>query len=283
MGTLSSIKWTSIAVVVCLAFYLGWDLLFPRPGSFSPGDLPGVRGKEAVKAPSPSRKTSSFPGRRPEPLRAAPNPSPGEKNPGNPVGSGEGGKVPLSGERMDPILEGALGRITAEGLSFEERRAAWEDLAKRGLLKDVVRALGRMAEENPDDFRVLLLFGEGARKLSALSAGGPGREDWADKAERAYEKVLGRDPENWEARFGRAALLAGSRALEGRRRDGESRLEELIRWQEDQPPKPAFSRTYLLLGDSYRDDGDQEAARRIWQKGLERFPENEDLRRRLER
>jgi len=184
---------------------------------------------------------------------------------------------------MDPILEGALGRITAEGLSFEERRAAWEDLAKRGLLKDVVRALGRMAEENPDDFRVLLLFGEGARKLSALSAGGPGREDWADKAERAYEKVLGRDPENWEARFGRAALLAGSRALEGRRRDGESRLEELIRWQEDQPPKPAFSRTYLLLGDSYRDDGDQEAARRIWQKGLERFPENEDLRRRLER
>ncbi len=189
----------------------------------------------------------------------------------------------FSAGRPDPLLEAALARVTAKGLSFLQRRAVWEDLERRGLLGEVVRALEGMAEENPDDFRLLLLFAEGAGRLCGALPGGPGREEWADKAERAFERVLDRTPENWEARFGRAALLAGPRASEGRREDGRARLEDLLHWQEEKTPRPAFSRAYILLGDIYREDGDLEEARRIWRRGLERFPGNEDLRMRLDR
>ena len=184
---------------------------------------------------------------------------------------------------MDRALEAALGQVLEEGLTLEERTRLWEDLARRGLLQGVVRALEEKAGERPDDLKVLLLLGEGARRMAALAAGGPERENWIQMADQAYERALGRNPDNWEARFGRAALFASTPAGPGRRVDGENRLKELIRWQEEKTSKQVFSKTYLLLGDLYAREGNREEARKIWERGLARFPENEELRKRLER
>ena len=200
---------------------------------------------------------------------------------GRAKGGNEKGAFP--GEPAHPFLEEVLKGLMKEGLSSQDRRAAWEDLARKGLLEELVRLLERKAQERPEDERINLLLGEGARRMAEEAAGRPDWEDWVEKADRAYERVLGRNPENWEARFGRAALSARSPAGGGRRREGMARLEELIRWQRDKAPRPAFSKTYLLLGRLYAEKGDRDAAQRVWEEGLERFPEDQDLRRLVQR
>ncbi|HHI67936.1 MAG TPA: tetratricopeptide repeat protein [Planctomycetes bacterium] len=276
-------KWFLISFLASVLFYLTWNFLFGGPLSSPPEKTLPTGGEDSLSTSSPGAGASgvSLP-RPPKPLAGAPSGGDTKTGTAGKKGGNPGGAVP-AGRASDPVLEAALGQVLKEGLSLEERARLWDDLARRGLLEEVVRALEEKAGERPDDLKILLLLGEGARRMAALAAGGPEREDWIEMADQAYERALGRNPDNWEARFGRAALLASTPAGPGRRVDGENRLKELIRWQEEKTSKQVFSKTYLLLGDLYAREGNREEARKIWERGLARFPENEELRKRLER
>ncbi len=276
-------KWFLISFLGSVLFCLAWNFLFGGPLSSPPEKtLPTGGGAPlSTSHPGAGAAGASLP-RPPEPLAGAPSGEEKKKGTAGKKDGNPGGAVP-AGRASDPVLEAALGEVLKEGLSMEERARLWDDLARRGLLEEVVRALEEKAGERPDDVKILLLLGEGARRMAALAAGGAEREDWTQMADQAYERALGRNPDNWEALYGRAALLASTPGGAGRRADGENRLKELIRWQEEKPPKPVYSRTYLLLGDLYAREGNREEARKVWERGLARFPENEDLRKRLER
>ncbi len=272
-------KWFLVSFLGLVLLFLAWEFLVREPLLAPPETTLSPGGKTSSSPTSSPGKALS---RAPGPLAGAP--AGVERNEDTrPGGKKKEGRPLPAGQRPDPVLAAALGEVLKEGLSMEERGRLWEDLARRGLLEDVLRLLEEKTNERPEDARLLLLLGEGARKMAALAPEGPKRDAWVEKADHAYERALAGNPENWEARFGRAALLASTPAGAGRLVDGKNQLQELLRWQEDKPSKPAYSRTYLLLGDVYAREGNREEARRVWEQGLARFPENQDLRKRLER
>jgi hypothetical protein len=49
----------------------------------------------------------------------------------------------------------------------------------------------------------------------------------------------------------------------------------------DPAGRPYYVRTHILIGDAYAKNGDHDAARKAWRRGLELFPDNPELKKRL--
>ena len=58
-------------------------------------------------------------------------------------------------------------------------------------------------------------------------------------------------------------------------------FEILRTQQEEQPPQEKFAQTYVYLGNIYSSQGKSSEAQEIWQQGLKRFPDNEELKERV--
>jgi tetratricopeptide (TPR) repeat protein len=62
---------------------------------------------------------------------------------------------------------------------------------------------------------------------------------------------------------------------------GIADLEEALKIQQSAAKKDLYVRVYIALGDGYLKMDDPEKAREIWKKGLEVFPGNAELTRRM--
>lgn len=63
---------------------------------------------------------------------------------------------------------------------------------------------------------------------------------------------------------------------------GVADLEEAMKIQAAGPKKSYYVKTYLALGDGYWKTDQLEKARSVWQEGLKQFPENQQLKARLD-
>lgn len=102
------------------------------------------------------------------------------------------------------------------------------------------------------------------------------------KASAAYDAAIKLEPEHWTARFGKAFGTSMAPEFLGMRPEAIRQFEELLDIQKRRPPEPHFADTYFRLGTLYKDAGNVEKAREIWNAGLVLFPDNEELKGTIE-
>ena len=100
------------------------------------------------------------------------------------------------------------------------------------------------------------------------------------KADQAFDKVLGIDERHWEARFTKAMSYTFWPDFLGKKKDALSHFQILVDQQESVPAEDHHAQTYLFLG-NLLEDRDSVKAKAMWERGLARHPNNDDLRQRL--
>jgi hypothetical protein len=102
------------------------------------------------------------------------------------------------------------------------------------------------------------------------------------KASAAYDAAIKLQPEHWQARFGKAFGTSMAPEFLGMRPEAIRQFEELLEIQKRNPPEPHFAGTYFRLGTLYKDAGNVDKARELWNAGLALFPDNEQLKATIE-
>jgi len=159
----------------------------------------------------------------------------------------------------------------------------WLTLHKEQI-KDVIAALEKEVAQNPQDadLQVALATAYVADLANNVPQGSPQQGIIWMKADKAYSTALEVNPDHWQARFSRAFGWSMAPEFLGLRPKAIADFEELLSRQQHLPLEPHFAQTYFRLGTLYKDAGNAEKAREIWDQGLKLFPDNEVLKGTLE-
>lgn len=147
---------------------------------------------------------------------------------------------------------------------------------------DAIRELEAQVSRDPQnaDLRVALATAYVAKLLN-VPPGPQQGQIWAF-ADAAYDAAIERNPEHWQARFGKAFGTSQIPAFLGQRPAAIRQFEELLERQERVAPQPYHVNTYFQLGNLYKDAGNVDKAREVWQRGLRQFPDNQAMKEAIE-
>ena len=98
----------------------------------------------------------------------------------------------------------------------------------------------------------------------------------------AYEEAIKIEPGHWQARYGIAFGNAMAPEFVGLRPRAIQQFEELMVIQEGRTPHDDHVQVYVQLGNLYKGAGNLRKARAIWQRGIERHPDQSGLRESLD-
>ncbi len=183
---------------------------------------------------------------------------------------------------MEDRVSAAMAELAAEGLSDLDRQALWRRYAEEGLSDEIVAAYEALAERSPNDPESHVeLAGAYLNKIFEVG-NSPEAGLWATKADRAFDRALELDDRHWEARFSKAVSLSFWPPVFGKQGEAIKQFETLVQQQAGLPPQDNFAQTHLLLGNMYRQIGEEQQAAAAWERGLEMFPDNAELMGQLE-
>jgi tetratricopeptide (TPR) repeat protein len=103
----------------------------------------------------------------------------------------------------------------------------------------------------------------------------------AMQADQTFDQALTLDPDNWDARFWKAAALTHWPADLNKSQEIMENLSTLIDQQETRAPQPEYAQSYVLLGEQYLKAGYPDNAQQMWQRGAALYPQNEALQNKL--
>ncbi|MEZ5963047.1 MAG: hypothetical protein R3F56_04285 [Planctomycetota bacterium] len=166
-------------------------------------------------------------------------------------------------------------------LDWETQSQRWSALSKEQ--RDaLVTHLEDLAKANPSDANTQVRLGEAyVQKILAPGTGFMEMAKYGQAADRQFTKALELDDHHWDARFNKAMGLAHQPAVLGGRPKAIEHLEILMAQQEQLSPETRHSGVYLILGNLWAEQGNQEKAREIWERGSRRHPSARDLAERL--
>jgi len=176
----------------------------------------------------------------------------------------------------------AFAQMTDPSVSWEDRRKKWSELAKAGLIDEVLALYEQQAAENPEDTKAQTALGNAYLNKLFNSPQGPEAGVWGTKADKAFDKALSLDNRNWEARYVKAISLSNWPAFLGKQPEAIANLEILVQQQSEGAVKPHYADTYLTLGNLYKQTGKNEQALAMWQQGLALFPDNADIQKQIQ-
>jgi tetratricopeptide (TPR) repeat protein len=263
-------------VILCAAVTGGVIFYCSRPAS-SP--VPKKQTVESTSvnpvadAPSPAAVVAEAEPAKPQ------NPDDSRSVPAAPPTSNE----PTVSTNSTPFSR-AMGVLVSAQSSFQEKQAAWKQLAKAGELNQAIDALKAGMADNPSDAAYSTALGEAyIYKLTAERASGNYNEIaiLGLQADQSFDAALKLDPSNWEAQYFKAASLAHWPAEMNKGAEVIQRLSSLIDQQEAMSPQPQFAQTYVLLGEQYQQAGNSDYALQTWKLGVARFPDNAALRKKI--
>ncbi len=169
--------------------------------------------------------------------------------------------------------------------SGEEKNNLFQQLLKDGKLDAVMAELKQRMTENPDNAQLPTTLGEAQlNKVRALKEAGGDMNDMgilAMQADQSFNAALKIDPKNWEANFVKASAMFYWPADATRDADVVQRLSGLIDQQETMTPNPAFVQSYIVLGNEYQKLGQPDKAIATWQLGLQKFPGDPTLLKKI--
>lgn len=177
-------------------------------------------------------------------------------------------------------VEAALAALCDPNATYQDRAAMWEKVGKAGLLDAVVKSMEQNAEREPNNAQLRVDLGK-AYVQEILASSDMAKGKWAVKANSAFDAALELDPNHWEARFTKAVSLSHWPAIWGKQGQAISEFETLIRQQDAGPKKPEHAQSYLFLGNMYESTGAADKALEAWQKGLDLFPDNVELKQQV--
>ena len=185
--------------------------------------------------------------------------------------------------RPQPIdFEGAIAKVGDPSLDWDARQAVWAQISEAGLTDKVVAAIEEYADAHPNDADAQT--GKGTAYLQKLwiEKNDIAKGALATKADAAFDRALQLDPNQWDARFLKATSLSFWPPVMGKQPDAVKHFEILLQQQEASGAKRGgYDQTYLFLGNLYAQQGKTEKAREMWQRGLNLFPDNGELRGKL--
>lgn len=167
-----------------------------------------------------------------------------------------------------------------------EKNELFQQLVKSGQIDQAIAELRQRAADDPSNPKLPTTIGEALlNKVRALhDAGGADVNEMgilAMQADQSFNAALKIDPQNWEANFVKAASMYYWPADAARDADVVQRLSGLIDQQETMPPNPAFVQTYVVLGSQYDKMGQHDQAVATWQLGLQKFPNDPTLLKKI--
>lgn len=149
--------------------------------------------------------------------------------------------------------------------------------------KDFDRSLSffeKLATNRPQSANVHLNFGF-AYVDKIPVAGSITQVILANKALTEFTKAVELQP-NWINLYTRGMSYLFWPKVFNRASMGVADLEKALKTQEAGPKKNYYVKTYLALGDGYWKTDQLEKARSVWQEGLKQFPDNQQLKARLD-
>lgn len=217
---------------------------------------------------------------RPEPAATPPVATPAAVPPhGEGEGPGEGDAT-AAGASVESVVQGLKGKklVPADTDRLFEWLTNHQDR-----IGDVITAIQKEIAADPanPELQVALATAYVAELWNNTPQGPQQGIVWM-KASAAYDAAIKLEPEHWTARFGKAFGTSMAPEFLGMRPEAIRQFEELLDIQKRRPPEPHFADTYFRLGTLYKDAGNVEKAREIWNAGLVLFPDNKELKGTIE-
>jgi len=125
----------------------------------------------------------------------------------------------------------------------------FEELRDSGRIDEFLAWMEGMAEKDPQDPQLQVALGVAYLQKLFDAGATPEAGQLATQADRAFDRALELDPQNWDARFTKAVALSNWPAFLGKQPEAISQFETLIAQQELAQPNPSHAQTYLYLGD----------------------------------
>jgi tetratricopeptide (TPR) repeat protein len=189
---------------------------------------------------------------------------------------------PVAGVSPEKRLADALAALENPELSDAERQKIWAELAKAGLVDQLLAQFEERAKLAPNDPDAQVELGSAYLQRLFQATPGPEQGLWAGKADKAFDAALALDSNHWEARFSKAVSLSFWPPIFGKQKEAVSHFETLLSQQSQSSAKdPRFAQTHLLLGNLYQQSGNAAKASETWAAGLALYPDNASLKEKV--
>lgn len=174
--------------------------------------------------------------------------------------------------------------LTSTNATYRQKIQVWQQLKDAGQLDQALAALKEKAAANPADAAYPTALGEGYyAKLQFVYKQGDSSAVamLALQTDQSFNDALKIDPANWEAQYVKANALSHWPAEMNKGPEVIQQLSSLIDQQDGVPVKPEFAQSYALLGDQYKKLGELDKATATWQLGLQKFPNDPALLKKI--
>ena len=232
---------------------------------------------ESSAPPSASRSDTAEAPKIEKPLDQPVVPAPTNNNPAQT----ENVASPAAGNELADVIA----RLVSPTTTYGEKQALLNKLREAGKLDEAIEALQKGAAANPGVAQYPTTIGEAIlQKLAVLSRQGAPVNQMGMlgmQADMNFDSALKLEPENWEAQFYKAVAMAHWPLELNKSDEVVSRFSTLIDQQERSVTRPEYANTYVLLGDYFQKLGQADRAAGTWQLGIEKFPTDPTLRRKL--
>jgi tetratricopeptide (TPR) repeat protein len=183
----------------------------------------------------------------------------------------------------DPVAEAAVTELVAKlktlhvGHMEAQRLHMW--LATNPeRIPAVIRSLESAITNDPKNADLRVSLATVYVALLSTAPPGPRQAPLWGKASASYDAAMEINPDHWQARYGKAFALSMAPEFIGLRPEAIRQFEVLLERQERLAPEPDHVETYLRLGTLYKDAGNTDKARELWERGLRLFPEDARLK-----
>ena len=174
-----------------------------------------------------------------------------------------------------------LETLVSPQATYAQKQAAWKELRDTGKLDEAITELEQAVKTDPSAAEYSAALGQAYLQKLQTIQDSRDQAILAMKADQAFDQALNVDPNNWDARFYKAAALSHWPAEMNKSQDVIENFSVLIEQQETQPPQPQFAQSYLRLGEQYQKSGYPDLAVEMWQRGAALFPSNQALQTKL--
>jgi len=182
----------------------------------------------------------------------------------------------------DPESVAIADRILSGEVSGDELARLWQRLRDEGRIDGVLAEIEHQAKLSPSNPDLQNEYGKACLQKLFDVGMGPMAAAWGEKADQAFDRALELDDSHWDARFQKAMALSNWPSFLGKQGESMHQFEILMDRQERGAPDEKHAMTYYFLGNLYDQKGDHAKAVATWERGANRFPTNERLRRKLE-
>lgn len=199
---------------------------------------------------------------------------------GTPAGEGlvaEAGE--LSAEEKQQLLDESIRLFLDPETDWGDAEDTWTALHAAGLMHEAIALLEAEVARAPNNVALKVQLGNAyLQPIMQGEAAGPQAGTWSMKADKMYDEALAMDDQNWDARFAKAVSLSFWPPIFGKQNEAIKNFEILVDQQESRATSSEYVETYVLLGNLYQQNGQPEKAAELWNRGLNLYPGNANLR-----